>query len=279
MLESIFGSDGDPVAGQTGPIGPIGLTGPTGPAGTNGSDATVNLTNVAAVNHSASIKSSIIDADEVTGQDSANSFSLIRTTWTSIKAFLKTYFDGIYQATGSYITSLTTSTPTNLTGFIKGNGSVLSADNSTYLKAGTTTPSTFRPTNPTTTNSASYVMMGLGSTIYFTTSPSSTGKIRFTISYYGVGTGASAAGETKVAYGIGNAPANGSAATGTVEGGAYAIGSSVSIGLTPALVLRSLIITGLSQNTAYWFDIQVEKTGGNTIGPVTIESTIQELSY
>lgn len=33
----------------------------------------------------------------------------------------------------AYITSLTASTPTNLTGFIKGNGSVLSADNSTYL--------------------------------------------------------------------------------------------------------------------------------------------------
>ena len=32
----------------------------------------------------------------------------------------------------TYVSSLTTSTPTNLTGFIKGNGSVLSADNSTY---------------------------------------------------------------------------------------------------------------------------------------------------
>jgi hypothetical protein len=35
-----------------------------------------------------------------------------------------------------YIASLTTSCPTNLTGFIKGNGSVLSADNSTYYKSG-----------------------------------------------------------------------------------------------------------------------------------------------
>ena len=38
-----------------------------------------------------------------------------------------------FQIAGSYLTSLTTSTPTNLTGFIKGNGSVLSADNTTYL--------------------------------------------------------------------------------------------------------------------------------------------------
>lgn len=38
-------------------------------------------------------------------------------------------------AGAGYLTSLNTSTPTNLTGFIKGNGSVLSADNSTYLTA------------------------------------------------------------------------------------------------------------------------------------------------
>ena len=48
----------------------------------------------------------------------------------------------------TYISTLTTSTPTNLTGFIKGNGSVLSADNSTYLATGSallldqTTPQT-----------------------------------------------------------------------------------------------------------------------------------------
>jgi len=40
--------------------------------------------------------------------------------------------DSLYAPIGAYLTSLTTSTPTNLTGFIKGNGSVLSADNSTY---------------------------------------------------------------------------------------------------------------------------------------------------
>ena len=39
----------------------------------------------------------------------------------------------LYQPAGNYLTTLTTATPTNLTGFIKGNGSVLSADNSTYL--------------------------------------------------------------------------------------------------------------------------------------------------
>ena len=71
-------------------------------SGSNTGDETA--TRIAAINHGATVKSAIVDADEVTGQDSANSFSLIRTTWTSVKAFLKTYFDTIYQAAGSYIT-------------------------------------------------------------------------------------------------------------------------------------------------------------------------------
>ena len=41
-------------------------------------------------------KTTPVNADEVTGNDSADSFSQIRTTWTNIKAFLKTYFDTLY---------------------------------------------------------------------------------------------------------------------------------------------------------------------------------------
>lgn len=40
----------------------------------------------------------MVDADEITGQDSADSFGLIRTTWTNVKAFLKTYNDTLYAA-------------------------------------------------------------------------------------------------------------------------------------------------------------------------------------
>jgi hypothetical protein len=42
-------------------------------------------------------------------------------------------FNPIISATGGGITSITTSTPTTGTGFLKGNGSVISFDNSTYL--------------------------------------------------------------------------------------------------------------------------------------------------
>lgn len=60
-----------------------------------GSDAETTTT-IAAINHGTSEKTTLIDADEVTGQNSANSFSLIRTTWTNVKVFLKTYFDGLF---------------------------------------------------------------------------------------------------------------------------------------------------------------------------------------
>lgn len=53
---------------------------------------------IATINHWTSAKTSLVDADEITGQDSAASFWLIRTTWTNVKVFLKTYFDTLYVA-------------------------------------------------------------------------------------------------------------------------------------------------------------------------------------
>lgn len=50
-------------------------------------------------------KTTPVDADTVPLTDSAASNVLKKVTWANIKATLKTYFDGLYQATGSYLTS------------------------------------------------------------------------------------------------------------------------------------------------------------------------------
>lgn len=53
-------------------------------------------TTIGVITHAATNKITPVDADEVTGNDSASGFTLIRYTWTNIKAFLKTYFDTLY---------------------------------------------------------------------------------------------------------------------------------------------------------------------------------------
>lgn len=57
-----------------------------------------NATTIATITNSTASKTTPVDADEVVGMDSANSFVLIKYSWTNIKAFLKTYFDTVYQA-------------------------------------------------------------------------------------------------------------------------------------------------------------------------------------
>lgn len=55
--------------------------------------------------HAAAEKSLPVDADEFLLVDSANSFQMKKITWAEKKAAFKTYFDTLYQAAGSYLTS------------------------------------------------------------------------------------------------------------------------------------------------------------------------------
>lgn len=67
-------------------------------------------TTLAALVHAASSKATPIDADEIVAADSAASFGLKKFTWVNIKATLKTYFDTLYTATGTAITSVVAGT-------------------------------------------------------------------------------------------------------------------------------------------------------------------------
>lgn len=65
-------------------------------------DGSTNITVIAPGTHAATSKGTPVDADELPLVDSAASNVLKRLTWANLKATLKTYFDTLYQATGSY---------------------------------------------------------------------------------------------------------------------------------------------------------------------------------
>jgi len=64
-------------------------------------------TTIATINHGAAVKTTLVDADEITGQDSASAFSLIRVTCLNIYNYLKSKFDLVY-------------TPIALRGYVSG---------------------------------------------------------------------------------------------------------------------------------------------------------------
>src|SRR5674476_505351 len=57
--------------------------------------------------HAATSKVTPVDADELPIMDSADTFSLKKVTWANLKATVKTYFDTLYQAAGTYVTPTT----------------------------------------------------------------------------------------------------------------------------------------------------------------------------
>jgi hypothetical protein len=213
-------------------------------SGTNTGDSSTpaeTTTSIGALINGATDKSTPVDADYVGLMDSADSNILKKLSWANIKAKLKTYFDNFYAVLGA-------------------------------------SPAYFTPASPKNLTSNSFLMFGLGGT--FAITPTKSGKVRFTVKYAPGGVGTTALNSFKIAYGTGAAPANGAAATGTVVGGTDQGGAVVSVNGTPSLVNRNVIVTGLTLNTAYWFDVQGAKNASHTsVGMSEIEATLEELPY
>jgi hypothetical protein len=114
--------------------------------------------------------------------------------------------------------------------------------------------------SPTGTTSATQLMMGLGST--FALTPKVSGRIHLTIS----GDFASAAavfGTATLMYGTGTAPSNGAGTAGTQAGSNItAVPNSTSISMPFS---KTVIITGLTVGTAYWFDLKLSSNNGVSV--------------
>jgi hypothetical protein len=68
-------------------------------------NGTADITVVAPATVAATGKTTLVDADVMPLADSAAANVLKKVTWANLKATLKTYFDTLYQAAGSYLTS------------------------------------------------------------------------------------------------------------------------------------------------------------------------------
>lgn len=128
-------------------------------SGTNTGDETA--ARIAAINHGTAAKTTIVDADEITGQNSANSFSLIRITALNLYNYIKSKTDLVYQAILVSGTNIKTINGNS----VLGSGNIVTGrpyfayDNTTNTYSGSTAPTIVR-TIPIPANS-----MGANSTL------------------------------------------------------------------------------------------------------------------
>jgi hypothetical protein len=129
------------------------------------------------------------------------------------------------------------------------------------------------PANPAGTANTAGVMCGLKQAF----TPKYSGVALVIINASGGTNVASQFGVINIRYGTGTAPNNGAAATGTVAGNSASSGSIANANAASAMTCTALI-TGLTINTAYWFDLVQASTSATALFTVTgIGVTIVEL--
>lgn len=143
-----------------------------------------------------------------------------------------------------------------------GTGLSLTGGGSTLNLALTNATLQASPANPTSSGSATGVMMGTGTTCKIT--PVYSGRIKFG---YNGDFGNAALGNgttTKLFFGTGTAPANGAAITGTQIGNQHVL--SVNGSTNPQVPFQhGGIVTGLSTGTQYWFDISLAASSSTSV--------------
>jgi hypothetical protein len=126
------------------------------------------------------------------------------------------------------------------------------------------------PSNPTSTASTSFTMMGLGSTLKLT--PNFSGTVIIKIDSEAKNTVDGNGIQFEIFYGTGTAPSNGSPMTGTQVGPTFERefwGQNATVGFG-----TNLKITGLTVGTVYWFDIALRSLGSGSSN-----ATIQNIEF
>jgi hypothetical protein len=112
---------------------------------------------------------------------------------------------------------------------------------------------------PTATVSNPGAMMGLGASFHLT--PAFSGRISLTICGY-LSAAAAVEPSLQIYYGTGTAPANSASATGTSIGQPQ-LALLSSTALPP--FSKTVVITGLTVGTAYWFDLKLNSNNGTSV--------------
>lgn len=150
-----------------------------------------------------------------------------------------------------------------------GVGTNLTALNATQLTTGTMPAARLPLTNatlqgtvasPTGTTSATQVMMGLGATCHIT--PVYSSRVHLTISGFMSGL-SPVLGTLSLMFGTGTAPANGVSSTGTQTGSNLsAVPNATSTSMPYS---KTVVLTGLTPGTAYWFDFKLSSNNGVSV--------------
>ena len=122
--------------------------------------------------------------------------------------------------------------------------------------------------------STSLTHAGLGSSCKFT--PAYSTRVLLTFGGEAANNTASDAMAYQIRYGTGAAPTSGNAATGTAVGSLIQVGGGASNANVGFTVADTVVVTGLTVSTAYWFDLTYESIVGGTTSLGGISCAAQE---